>query len=472
MSTSNFLGGIFGEMPSYMGGLLGAEEQEKLRQQAQDQGLLNLGLSLLAGSGRSPVRRTTGELVAQGLQAGQQAYRGAMQQAVQDRMTALQLGEMAKKQRAEQALPGLIQGAMVAPQREFTDLERMEMRTPSVATGPARFDPQQFLQRATAAGVSPTVAIPLGQQIQSFTKPQTKVYKPGDVIMDEVTGQVLHTVPQSSEMGYMSTDQGIFAYDKNAKTPSLVKVMDAGGKFTGEAANYALSEYGTADASKLSPTQRQDVWKSGTLESKKASASSTKVVLPGEKSTSKALEKFGEQYPERLAQAVTADQTNQRLASIIENKNQKMYTGLLAPGQVAAAQFLQSFGVQVDAEKLANTRTSQATANQLVLDFMGAMGGAKGFSKEESAILYDSFPKIIDDPNSRARIAEMLIKRNNQVIDDFNSIRSSLEEYEGGRALPGRKISPFDLSAIKPEPQQEKKKPSTLPPGVRVIRER
>jgi hypothetical protein len=348
----------------------------------------------------------------------------------------------------------------------------MEMRTPSVATGPARFDPQQFLQRATAAGVSPTVAIPLGQQIQSFTKPQTKVYKPGDVIMDEVTGQVLHTVPQSSEMGYMSTDQGIFAYDKNAKTPSLVKVMDAGGKFTGEAANYALSEYGTADASKLSPTQRQDVWKSGTLESKKASASSTKVVLPGEKSTSKALEEFGKQYPERLAQAVTADQTNQRLASIIENKNQKMYTGLLAPGQVAAAQFLQSFGVQVDAEKLANTRTSQATANQLVLDFMGAMGGAKGFSKEESAILYDSFPKIIDDPNSRARIAEMLIKRNNQVIDDFNSIRSSLEEYEGGRALPGRKISPFDLSAIKPEPQQEKKKPSALPPGVRVTRER
>ena len=74
MSTSNFLGGIFGDMPSYMGGLLGAEEQEKLRQQAQDQGLLNLGLSLLAGSGRSPVRRSTGELVAQGLQAGQQAH--------------------------------------------------------------------------------------------------------------------------------------------------------------------------------------------------------------------------------------------------------------------------------------------------------------------------------------------------------------------------------------------------------------
>ncbi len=79
--------------------------------------------------------------------------------------------------------------------------------------------------------------------------------------MDEVTGQVLHTVPEKSEMGYMSTDQGIFAYDKNAKTPSLVRVMDAGGKgFTGEAANYALSEYGTSDPAKLTPKQRQDVW--------------------------------------------------------------------------------------------------------------------------------------------------------------------------------------------------------------------
>jgi hypothetical protein len=110
VSTSNFLGGIFGDMPSYMGGLLGAEEQEKLRQQAQDQGLLNLGLSLLAGSGRSPVRRSTGELVAQGLQAGQQAYRGAVQQAVQDRMMGLQLEEAAKKRQREEAFNRMLMG--------------------------------------------------------------------------------------------------------------------------------------------------------------------------------------------------------------------------------------------------------------------------------------------------------------------------------------------------------------------------
>lgn len=467
MSTSNFLGGLFGQMPSYIGGLLSPEEQEKLKQEAQNQGALNLGLSLLAGSGRSPVRRTTGELVAQGLQAGQQAYRGATQQAIQDKMLGLQLSEMAKKQRAEQALPRLIEDAMVAPQREFTDLERMEMRTPSVATGPAQFNPQQFLQRAAAVGVSPSVAIPLGQQIQSFTTPKTVKLGAGEALVEETTGREVASRAKPAEYKTFTTDAGTFAYDVNNPKASF-KIADAAGEtYTGDAATVAKSLYGTAKVPALTQEQRNAVLK-GTVELK--SSSSTKIVMPGEKLTNKTMEKFGEQYPSMLTQAVSADQTNQRLASIIENKNQKMYTGLLAPGQIAAAQFLQSFGVQVDPEKLANTRTSQATANQLTLDFMGAMGGAKGFSKEESAILYDSFPKIVDDPNSRAKIAEMLIKRNNQIIDDFNSIRSSLEEYEGGRPLPGRKISPFDLSKIKQEETAERKKPSGVPPGVRVTR--
>jgi hypothetical protein len=461
-----YLARLFGSQPSYMGQLMGADDAERLRQEAQRQGLLGTGIGLLMASGPSAQRQNIGQIVGQGLMAGQQAYRGAMQQAVQDKMMGLQLSEMAKKQRAEQALPGLIEGAMVAPQREFTDLERMEMRTPSVATGPAQFNPQQFLQRAAAVGVSPSVAIPLGQQIQSFTTPKTVKLGAGEALVEESTGREVAARAKPAEYKTFTTDAGTFAYDVNNPTASF-KIADAAGEtYTGDAATVAKSLYGSA---KVPPTQEQrNAILKGTIELK--SSSSTKLVMPGEKLTNKTMEKFGEQYPSMLTQAVSADQTNQRLASIIENKNQKMYTGLLAPGQIAAAQFLQSFGVQVDPEKLANTRTSQATANQLTLDFMGAMGGAKGFSKEESAILYDSFPKIVDDPNSRARIAEMLIKRNNQIIDDFNSIRSSLEEYEGGRPLPGRKISPFDLSKIKQEEATEKKKPSNIPSGVRVTR--
>jgi len=462
-----YLQKLFGSQPSYLGQMMTPEEMERLRQESQRQGLLGTGIGLLMASGPSAQKQNIGQIIGQGLMAGQQAYRGATQQAIQDKMLGLQFAEMAKKQRAEQALPGLIESAMVAPQREFTDLERMEMRTPSVATGPAQFNPQQFLQRAAAVGVSPSVAIPLGQQIQSFTTPKTVKLGAGEALVEESTGREVAARAKPAEYKTFTTDAGTFAYDVNNPTASF-KIADAAGEtYTGDAATVAKSLYGSAKVAGLTQEQRNAILK-GTAELK--SSSSTKIVMPGEKLTNKTMEKFGEQYPSMLTQAVSADQTNQRLASIIENKNQKMYTGLLAPGQIAAAQFLQSFGVQVDPEKLANTRTSQATANQLTLDFMGAMGGAKGFSKEESAILYDSFPKIVDDPNSRAKIAEMLIKRNNQIIDDFNSIRTSLEEYEGGRPLPGRKISPFDLSKIKQEETAEKKKPSGIPLGVRVTR--
>jgi hypothetical protein len=478
MSTSNFLGGLFGQMPSYIGGLLSPEEQEKLKQEAQNQGVLNLGLSLLAGSGRSPVRRTTGELVAQGLQAGQQAYRGATQQAIQDKMLGLQFAEMARKQQAEKDLPGVLQRSFVSPTitRPATTQEREDIYAGDIMAEPPttvqdvgapRFDAQRFLQEAQARNVPLAMAMPFAQQYQSFITPKTVKLATGEALVEEGTGRTITERQKPAEYGTFTSDAGTFAYDKNNPVTSF-KIGDAKGEsFAGDAATVSQSMFGTAKIRDLTPQQRQAVLK-GTAELK--SSSSTKIVMPGEKLTNKTMETFGAQYPSMLTQAVSADQTNQRLASIIENKNQKMYTGLLAPGQIAAAQFLQSFGVQVDPEKLANTRTSQATANQLTLDFMGAMGGAKGFSKEESAILYDSFPKIVDDPNSRAKIAEMLIKRNNQIIDDFNSIRTSLEEYEGGRPLPGRKISPFDLSKIKQEETAEKKKPSGIPLGVRVTR--
>jgi hypothetical protein len=144
MSTSNFLGGLFGQMPSYIGGLLSPEEQEKLKQEAQNQGMLNLGLSLLAGSGRSPVRRTTGELVAQGLQAGQQAYRGATQQAIQDRMIGMQLEEAAKKRRQEELFNQLLMPPTAA---QTTDIAGKAMGT----TGPTAEAASRFEQAKQSA---------------------------------------------------------------------------------------------------------------------------------------------------------------------------------------------------------------------------------------------------------------------------------------------------------------------------------
>lgn len=279
MSTSNFLGGVFGEMPSYMGGLLGADEQEKLRQQAQEQGLLNLGLTLLAGSGRSPVRRSTGELVAQGLQAGQQAYRGAMQQAVQDKMMGLQLGKMAQQMQAEKELPGVLQRSFVSPTREMQTSamgegdgsERMETSI-SVPAGPARFDPQKFLQEAQAKNVPLSMAMPFAQQYQSFTAQKTMTLKPGEKVFDQTTGKELFSIPKETEWSYQNTPQGLFAISKdNPNNKVLITGADPQ-RLTGEMGNLALLYHKTNDPSKLPEGAMQQILNAATALAKAKSA--------------------------------------------------------------------------------------------------------------------------------------------------------------------------------------------------------
>lgn len=108
-----YLARLFGSQPSYMGQLMGAEDAERLRQEAQRQGLLGTGIGLLMASGPSQQRQNIGQIIGQGLMSGQQAYRGAMQQAVQDKVMGLQLSEMVRKQKAmetaREQLPKLVQ---------------------------------------------------------------------------------------------------------------------------------------------------------------------------------------------------------------------------------------------------------------------------------------------------------------------------------------------------------------------------
>jgi hypothetical protein len=96
------------------------------------------------------------------------------------------------------------------------------------------------------------------------------------------------------------------------------------------------------------------------------------------------------------------------------------FTGSMAPTATGAVQFLDSFGIKVQPEVLANTRAFQAASNQLVLDFMAANGGARGFTEKETAILQDAFPKIIDSPQARQQIADLLRNRALQDVEDYN----------------------------------------------------
>lgn len=95
---------LFGQQPSYATALLGEEEARRLQQQAQQQGLLNTGLSLLAGAGPSAQPRGIGQLLAQGVQAGQQAYQGAYNKALQEQALKEQIAERQQVRQEQQAI--------------------------------------------------------------------------------------------------------------------------------------------------------------------------------------------------------------------------------------------------------------------------------------------------------------------------------------------------------------------------------
>lgn len=94
---------LFPQGQSDIGGLLGVDE-EKIRRQAQQAGLLNTGLGIIAASGPSRVPQGILQPVATGIIAGQQAYQGAYE-------NELQRAAMRQKMQQEQNFRKAIEGA-------------------------------------------------------------------------------------------------------------------------------------------------------------------------------------------------------------------------------------------------------------------------------------------------------------------------------------------------------------------------
>lgn len=197
---NELLAQLFGSQPSYAGQLLGEDEARRLQQQAQQSGLLNVGLALLAGAGPSPQRRGVGELLAQGVMAGQQAYQGAYNRALQEQALKEQIQERQQLRQeqmaAQQLLPQILRpgpeigrtfygqptssgirdeygnlfpGAEVklgAPQLDLNTLQQLLTRAPSVA-----------------GKVLPTV-----EAFQKLTAPKRMTLKEGEQVFEEGPG--------------------------------------------------------------------------------------------------------------------------------------------------------------------------------------------------------------------------------------------------------------------------------------------
>ena len=185
---------LFPQAPSYITGLLGEDEADKLRRQAQQSGMLNLGLSLLAGAGPQQQRTGIGQLLAQGVMAGQQASRNAYEQAVKDKMLQEQIAERQQMLAEQKVAQGLLPQILRPGQRQ--ELYGEDIMGQRVGEGVKITQPQldlNTLQKlltqapSVAAKVMPTI-----EAFQKYTKPETFELSEGQrrFQRDPITGEV------------------------------------------------------------------------------------------------------------------------------------------------------------------------------------------------------------------------------------------------------------------------------------------
>lgn len=123
-------------------GLLGINPEDIRRQQLQS-GLLGAGLQLLAGSGYSPVRRTTGELLGQAGAVGVQGMQQAEQDAITKALRGIQAGQLRQsieeKAAQKQAIQNFVQTLPEDQRARFaafpTQAAEAMFREPKLAPG-------------------------------------------------------------------------------------------------------------------------------------------------------------------------------------------------------------------------------------------------------------------------------------------------------------------------------------------------
>lgn len=206
---ADFLQSLFPAAPSYLAGLLGEEQARAAQQQAQQSGLLGLGLGLLQAAAPAPVRPSLGAGLAQGLATGQQAYQNVFQQRVQEADIARKLQEQQRQQQAQAAMQRLLPIAV----------QGGELSNEALAMAAGVMKPEDFAKL--------TSSIKTLQEVRQGPKPEYK----------EVQGALYEIVP--------------------GQAPKLV--VDAKGKLTGDFANIALGLFGTSDVEALPQNAFQQI---------------------------------------------------------------------------------------------------------------------------------------------------------------------------------------------------------------------
>ncbi len=268
------LDSFYGETPAYLSGLLGSDELRRLQEQAQGQSNLGMAAALLKAG--APSRTPTGGAlaIAEGLQAGQQLYKSALNQGLQEKMAAMQVGELVRKQQEAEAvrkfLPSLIQpgaveqnwsgapeqigqyfqtGAIPTQQAPSTinreALSRLALVSPETY---ARYKPEYKEVNGQLVEISPLTGISTVAGSQKLTYQDLgNVVVALDASGKEVGRMAKGAAPSGPvSMQTIETDQGIMQF--NPRTGAISPVMAGGKPVMGKGAGNLTESQGNATA--------------------------------------------------------------------------------------------------------------------------------------------------------------------------------------------------------------------------------
>jgi hypothetical protein len=231
---------LFPQAPSYATGLLGEEEAKRLQGQARQAGLLNLGLGLLAAGGPAAVRPGLGQGLIQGLSAGQQAYQNVYSQRLQEMELARKIAEQRQLEQeqlaARQLMPKILTQGQQTPtfygqptQAPLRDDEGNLMPGAGMRVGQPQIDMNTLQALLTQAPSVAAKVLPTVEAFRKMTAPERMTLKEGE--------QVYEMTPEGARV--------------IAGAPKVEKPIGLSGEF----ANLAIANFGTADITKLTPDQ-------------------------------------------------------------------------------------------------------------------------------------------------------------------------------------------------------------------------
>lgn len=154
---------------------------------------------------------------------------------------------------------------------------------------------------------------------------------------------------------------------------------------------------------------------------------------------------FVNQLGDLNKQALGATKIHASLSNLERLTKEGTYTGAMAPNAIGASEFLQSFGINVNPETLANSQEFNAVKNNLLLQFMSANGGARGFTEKESAMLNEAFPQIVNSSAARKQIIDVLRSNADTTINQYNDQLNNFKRAYPTAVIPYQPIETEEM---------------------------